>query len=96
MIWPQKPVLAPENEREFEKIGIDEVRRFLASSSGQHLYITSGPPSSEAKAWVRWKVERDAFWMKAGIAAAICAALLALISCILTVFAWRLPVAPGG
>jgi hypothetical protein len=95
VIWPHKPVLTPKHEREFERVGIDEVRRFLASSRGQYLYITSRPPSSEAKAWVRWKTERDAFWIRTGIAAAICAALLALISCFLTVLAWQLPVAPG-
>ena len=52
VIWPRKPVLTPAHEREFEKVGIDEVRRFLASSTGQNLYISHGPPSSEAKAWV--------------------------------------------
>ena len=50
MIWPRKPVLTPAHEREFERVGIDEVRRFLASNTGQNLYNTSdGPPSSEAK-----------------------------------------------
>jgi hypothetical protein len=85
-----------ENQREFERIGIEEVRRFLASNrGGQHLYITSGPPSSEAQAWVRWETEREAFWTRAGIGAAIVAALLALMSCVLTILAWRFPVPPG-
>lgn len=95
MIYPRRPVLAPQHEREFERVGIDEVRRFLASSSGQYLYITNGPPSSEAKKWVRWKTELDAFWIRVGIVAAICAALLALISCVVTALSWRFPVDPG-
>jgi hypothetical protein len=86
----------PEHEREFEGVGIEEVRHFLASNrGGQHLYITHGPPSSEAQAWVRWKTEREAFWIKAGIGAAIFAALLALVSCVLTILAWRFPVTIG-
>jgi hypothetical protein len=96
MIGPRKPAdLTPENERELERAGIEEVRRFLASNSGQYLYITSGPPSSQAKAWVRWKTERETFWIRAGICAAILAAFLALVSCILTVFAWQIPITPS-
>ncbi len=38
MIWPRKPSLKPEHEREFERIGIEDVRYRLASNrGGQHL-----------------------------------------------------------
>lgn len=96
MIWPRKPALTPEHEQEFERIGIEEVlRRLVSNTGGRYLYVTDGPPSSEAQAWVRWKAECDAFWMRAGIRAAIFAALLALLSCFLTVLAWQFPVTPG-
>lgn len=97
MIWPPcKPDLNPQHERPFEAAGIEKVRYLLAiNRGGAHLYITGGPPSSEAQEWVRWKAERDAFWIRAGIVAAISAALLTLVSCLLTVLAWKFPVTPG-
>src|SRR5271166_4748615 len=92
VIWPRKPILTPEHEREFERVGIEEVRRRLGSNTGRLLYGTNGPPSFEAQRWVRWKAECRAFSIRVGIGAAIVAALLAFVSCFVAFFAWRFPV----
>ena len=94
-IYPQKPALTKAYEKEFEKIGIEEVRRFLLSNRGAFLYATHGPPTSEALEWVRWKARCEAFWVRSGILSAIVAAVPALVSCILTIVAWRFPIPPS-
>jgi hypothetical protein len=95
MLLPHKPFMLKESEREFEKIGLEEVSlRLAANRGGQYLYVTHGPLSTHAQGWVRWKKEREACLMRVGIYAAVAAAFLALLACGLTLFAWQFPVTP--
>lgn len=88
-IIPQRPLdLTPDDEREFERVGIEEVRRLLTSSERQHLYYSHGPAFARAKEWIRWKSELERFWAKTGIIAAILAALFAFAG-------WLFPISPG-
>jgi hypothetical protein len=89
MRWPKRPPILPEVFGELELHGADSMRALLGSSTdgysgtGRDTPIKFGnvvAKRGEVQDWLKWKAEREALWIKAGVVAAILAAIFSLLA----------------
>jgi hypothetical protein len=86
--WPKRPPLLPEVFQELELHGPDSMRALLASSTdgysgtGRDTPIRFGnvvTKRGEIQDWLKWKAQVDTLWIKAGVVAAVLAAIFSFL-----------------
>jgi hypothetical protein len=85
--WPRRPDLRAEVLREFELQGVDHLRSLLITNppnnEGRNQQIPfekNGVTRGAIQDWLKWKAEKDTFWIRLGIIAAVVAAVFSIIA----------------